>query len=249
MASARLLEVLDLDGVAPAGRERHGDGVLSRRVLGPGVDQQLPVEPQARTVVRDDRERVGLRVPRLELAGPAGREVVGGQRRRGRPGSPREVDRRIRPGDRRAGRVHVDGRKAGSRAERSRQRPAAHPARRPPAAVRAQSSRRAAMSPVRTNVNDLVVAEGMGVLSNRLVVRRRELTGRSRAGGVAFGAAPEPRAWRTRADPGTGSADGRETLVVDRKSGSLQGNPQFPRRSRPGRGSEECRVGVWVGGY
>ncbi|KAF1854338.1 hypothetical protein Lal_00002641 [Lupinus albus] len=100
MGLTGLLGVLDPDGVLRSGAQRDGRLVDLWTVRGGGVDDQTAVDPHPRGVVGDGRERVGLAVPGLEMAGPADAEVVGGDiggRGAGEP--PGVVDGRIGPGD------------------------------------------------------------------------------------------------------------------------------------------------------
>src|SRR4029453_8424077 len=93
---ASLLVVLEGDRVLDAcGQRDSGAGVRRSRMVGPVVDQQLPIHPESYAVVREGRElkRAGHR--RLDAAGPAHGEVVDGNRREGAPCSRPEENRAI----------------------------------------------------------------------------------------------------------------------------------------------------------
>ncbi len=95
--------------MAASGDEGRAALVDGGGVQGGVVDHQLPVDPHPHGLVGGGGERVALGVARLDRAGPARGEAVGGdQRRRGAAEPPGVVDGRVGPDDRRgAGEIGV----------------------------------------------------------------------------------------------------------------------------------------------
>jgi hypothetical protein len=68
------LIIIYLDAVQLAGSQCDGGCIIGAGMIGPVVDEQLSIHPQADAIVRSRGESVGLAIERLDLAGPAHRE-------------------------------------------------------------------------------------------------------------------------------------------------------------------------------
>ena len=83
---------LNLEVVTPPAYEGDGACVYGGTVVGPVVDEQLIVHPDANAVVGHRTERVPLRVTRCHPAGPTHRKVVIGNAGRRRAVRPVKID-------------------------------------------------------------------------------------------------------------------------------------------------------------